>query len=197
MWKAVKDRRILLLFFLFSSIQSFSQNETILINFKASSTTIGSVIEAVHEQTKSSFIYKASDVDPERNVHLSSSAISLNDLLKEAFPKNEFNIKLRRNSIILKKQKSAASEAVLKNDFSVKGYVADAKTGEALIGATVIIANTYKGTASNKYGFYSIALSGNEHELIVSSIGYETKKIVVSEMTNQTVDIQKELPILM
>lgn len=136
MWKAVKDRRILLLFFLFSSIQSFSQNETILINFKASSTTIGSVIEAVHEQTKSSFIYKASDVDPERNVHLSSLAISLSDLLKEAFPKNEFNIKLRRNSIILKRQKSAANEAAVKNDFSVKGYVTDAQTGEALIGAT-------------------------------------------------------------
>ena len=39
--------------------------------------------------------------------------------------------------------------------FTIKGYVKDQETNEALIGATVYQNSLQKGTATNEYGFFS------------------------------------------
>jgi len=57
---------------------------------------------------------------------------------------------------------------------TVNGYVRDAATGEALIGANVIIEELGTGTTTNEYGYYALALDSGSYTLIFSYVGYTT-----------------------
>lgn len=72
------------------------------------------------------------------------------------------------------------------------GYIRDAKTGESLIGATLIMDDNGIGTVSNNYGFYSIRIPQGKHRLKCSFLGYEpfTKQIELNSQTNLNIELQ-------
>ncbi|GAB4133681.1 MAG: TonB-dependent receptor [Bacteroidia bacterium] len=72
-----------------------------------------------------------------------------------------------------------------KGKVTLSGYVRDASSGEALIGATVAIKDPLKGTVTNTYGFYSITTDTGTYTLTVSYIGLESH--------TQTVKLNKDL----
>ena len=56
---------------------------------------------------------------------------------------------------------------------TLSGYIKDANSGEALIGASVFIEGEGKGASTNVYGFYSITLNAGIHNVKYSYVGYE------------------------
>ncbi|WP_140938424.1 TonB-dependent receptor [Sphingobacterium lumbrici] len=56
---------------------------------------------------------------------------------------------------------------------TISGYVRNAASGEALIGAVVQIKGTQNATSTNSYGYYALQISGPNTELIVSFMGYQ------------------------
>ena len=64
--------------------------------------------------------------------------------------------------------------------YTVSGYIKDASSGEALIGATVVnVDNLNIGQAANVYGFYSFDLPTGSYVLQASYVGFETKEVRV------------------
>ena len=59
---------------------------------------------------------------------------------------------------------------------TISGYIKEAKTGEGIIGGTVYVEELKKGTASNKYGYYSITLPAGDYHLSFSFIGLKKEK---------------------
>lgn len=57
--------------------------------------------------------------------------------------------------------------------YTLSGYITDAETGEALIGANTYNFKSASGTVSNTYGFYSFTLPADSVYLTFSYIGYE------------------------
>src|ERR671912_933099 len=66
---------------------------------------------------------------------------------------------------------------------TIKGTVKDALTGDAVIGANVLIAGTTEGTAVDVNGDFEIPqVKVGEHNLVISFVSYKTdtlKKVVV------------------
>ena len=66
---------------------------------------------------------------------------------------------------------------------TIKGTVKDALSGEAVIGANVLIAGTSEGTAVDVNGDFEIPqVKVGEHTLIISFVSYKTdtlKKVIV------------------
>ena len=56
---------------------------------------------------------------------------------------------------------------------TVSGTITDAKTGETLIGATVVDTRSGKGTVTNVYGHFSLTLRRDSVDLKVTYVGYE------------------------
>ncbi|MFY7786623.1 MAG: TonB-dependent receptor, partial [Thermoflexibacteraceae bacterium] len=73
---------------------------------------------------------------------------------------------------------------------TISGYLKDAKNGETLIGATVLVKETGNGVASNEYGFYSITLPAGNYTLIYSFIGYQPQTKTVTLNQNTKLDIE-------
>ncbi len=80
-------------------------------------------------------------------------------------------------------------EEIQKN--TISGYIRDASSGEALIGATVFIKETGTGTVTNTYGFYSISLVPGTYNLTVSYIGFTT--VNKTEKLNRNIRLNLEL----
>ncbi len=67
---------------------------------------------------------------------------------------------------------------------TISGFVKDNATKEALIGATIVNANTKTGTSTNLYGFFSLTVPvADTIELLISYQGYniQAKKIITKE----------------
>ncbi len=66
---------------------------------------------------------------------------------------------------------------------TISGYLKDVSSGEDLIGASVFIKETMKGTTANTYGFFSFSLDPGEYTLIASYVGFDTyeQKISLTE----------------
>jgi hypothetical protein len=76
-------------------------------------------------------------------------------------------------------------------NFTVSGYVKDAKTGETLIGASIYNKdNVTQGTVSNTYGFYSLTLPKNKYNIKVSYIGYGERVLTIDLKENQKLNVE-------
>ena len=80
------------------------------------------------------------------------------------------------------------------NNYTISGYVQDESSGENLIGVSVYDKQTYKGTASNQYGFYSLTLPQGDYVIIYSFIGYKsiTKNITLDKNTRLNVSLTSD-----
>ena len=83
---------------------------------------------------------------------------------------------------------------VAQNQFTISGYVQDNQSGENLIGVSIYDQNTFKGTASNQYGFYSLTINEGEYEITFSFIGYKsiTKKINLNKNLRLNISLDND-----
>ena len=77
--------------------------------------------------------------------------------------------------------------------YTISGYIRSSETGEALIGATVLIKELYKGTMANAYGFYSITLPEGKHSVQYSYMGNisKTDDIELTGNISNNVELQQ------
>lgn len=73
------------------------------------------------------------------------------------------------------------------------GYIRDAKTGESLIGATLLVDDKTIGTVSNNYGFYSITIPEGNHRIKCSYIGYQLFMKEVALYSQNSLNIELEI----
>lgn len=92
--------------------------------------------------------------------------------------------------LIINKAFSQNDGKDLKGKATISGYVKDATTGEFLIGANIIIKETYKGTVTNTYGFFSFTVDKGEYTLSSSYIGYSEFNKKVKLESDLKLDIQ-------
>lgn len=80
---------------------------------------------------------------------------------------------------------------------TISGYMKDAKTGEPLIFATVLVPGTDMGAVSNEYGFYSLSvdhskITGDEITVEIHYMGYPTRTYVVPKQAEYSLEINLE-----
>ncbi|HPF04354.1 MAG TPA: TonB-dependent receptor, partial [Bacteroidales bacterium] len=76
--------------------------------------------------------------------------------------------------------------------YTLSGSVSDASTGEDLTGATVMVAGSNKGTATNSYGFYSLSLPEGDRTIRVSFIGYDAFETKIHLNKDVSLNIELE-----
>ena len=77
------------------------------------------------------------------------------------------------------------------NNYTLSGYIQDESSGENLIGVSIYEKESFKGTASNEYGFYSLTLPKGNYKIVYSFIGF--KSIIKSVDLNQNLRLNVSL----
>lgn len=73
----------------------------------------------------------------------------------------------------------------------LSGTIYDSKTGETVIGATIVLTDQPQvGASSNAYGFYSITLPEGEQNLSIRFIGYNTINQVIQLRNDTTINFR-------
>lgn len=80
--------------------------------------------------------------------------------------------------VLIKRRTSPPGES--EKQHTISGYVTDAATGEALVGANVYVKDLNRGTAANAYGFYSLTLEPGDYLVQYSYMGYATSVTFVA-----------------
>ncbi|MGB1121446.1 MAG: carboxypeptidase-like regulatory domain-containing protein, partial [Saprospiraceae bacterium] len=76
------------------------------------------------------------------------------------------------------------------NAQTITGFVKDAATNEPLVGVNVVIDGTTNGTATDERGFYRIKVENFPIVLSFSYIGYGTRKVSVSTLSQESINIK-------
>jgi len=78
-------------------------------------------------------------------------------------------------------------------EFTISGTLSDASSGEALIGASVMIDELAIGSVSNAYGFYSITVEPGTYTLSSSYLGFTNfnKKIDLTDDLKLDIELQE------
>ncbi len=72
---------------------------------------------------------------------------------------------------------------------SISGTITDATSGEALIGANILVKGTSTGTVTDFDGNYSLNVPAGSDELEISYTGYATQTVVIGGRTNVNIEL--------
>lgn len=72
----------------------------------------------------------------------------------------------------------------------LSGYIRDNKTGEELIGVSVVIKENGKGAVTNEYGFFSLTLPPATYTVSVKYLGYTTVTQTIDLSTSQKLNLE-------
>ncbi len=72
----------------------------------------------------------------------------------------------------------------------IKGFINDDKSNDELIGATIKVKSTGSGTTTDVTGQYQLELPIGEHQITISSIGYESVDAVFKVYSDMDLDLK-------
>ncbi|MGD8778391.1 MAG: TonB-dependent receptor [Ignavibacteria bacterium] len=158
--------------------------------------TFEEVLHKIEKTTNFKFFYLKEDVPLNKIITIDVTNESLYDLLEGLA--GQYNLVFQRinNQIVIKKANFEEYEepVIIQQTGSIRGKVTDAKTGEALMGANIMLKETSTGVAANENGEYSLEkLSPGNYTLVIKYIGYSTKEETVEVVENRTVELNIEL----
>lgn len=70
------------------------------------------------------------------------------------------------------------------------GYVSDAETKEALLGANVVVKGTTTGTATDVSGKFSLSVGADAKTLIISYVGYTQREVNITASADYVIALQ-------
>ena len=79
---------------------------------------------------------------------------------------------------------------------TISGIVKDQKNKEVLIGVTVVVAGTQRGTVTDMDGQFSLTVSDSQTKLIFSYLGYVTTEEVIGNRTKLSVEMRENAHIM-
>lgn len=180
---------ILILLFLPAGIlhaQQDTRNKDIL--FPSTGMKLAEMLEVVSDSTGYEFSFNPRKVPVDSTFLLPDLSLHMDEFLNllEGYG---LNAEISGQHVILKR--SRVMKAALPSYFTLNGTLSDSASGEALIGASVIVTETGKGTVTNGYGFFSLTLEKGKHEIMVSYVGYESGRESINLVSDM--NIRREL----
>ncbi len=169
-------------FFLLTPIVS-GQTSSSEIKFRASHISIDDLLRSWRDQSDRILVFSLDRI-PAIQIELPQKNLTEQQIISLLKTQN-LNVLVRDNRILITQVKAQP-----KKRYSLSGYVTDAATGEALIGATVFEKGSKLGTVTNRYGYYSLTIPADSSDFEVNFIGYEKRSLKVTLASDQKLDFE-------
>jgi len=157
--------RILLMLFFLSGNAYAQDMDTILkipIQLSINQGTINEIINELMNTHHVNFSYDPKIIPHEKQITLEITNQNLEGILSQAFKGTDVKFTAMEDIIVLSKRKK----------YTISGFIECEKSGERMIGASIIEYPSQRGTVSNNYGFFSLTTLEGEVIIHISYVGY-------------------------
>ena len=185
--------KVLILLVAFGSVSAMGYSQEQKMDVVFHDEMLENVLEYLKANTDYEFVYRRESLENLKVKSVELKDATLKQVLDQVLRQNGFDYEIVDKIVIVRKL--ALNQQ--KKEIKITGRVTDEK-GEALPGVTVIVKGTQLGTATGMDGKYSLTLpEGKEnHILVFTMVGMETKEVVVGKQTGINVvmkDVVSEL----
>jgi hypothetical protein len=169
----------------------------IRLTLDVNNISLSKLLEEISKQSNIPFSYNPKKIPVDQKVNYKAANKQLPVILDELSAQFGLKYMMVENQIILKPEKKT-DKASSSPIFTFSGNVKDKNTGEALIGATVLIKNLQTGAVTNPFGFFSMTLAKGTYTLNCSFVGYKEFTTTVDLVTSikQDIKLTEEPPVL-
>ncbi|MDR0541869.1 MAG: TonB-dependent receptor [Dysgonamonadaceae bacterium] len=178
-------KSIIFLLFLYPGLSEagrcYAQENTLTLNLK--NVTIKEAFAEIERHSKYVFIFNDRDVDLSRKVTLNVTNRKIDNVLQELFKASDNVYQISGRQITV--QKKPAETKPPKQSGTVSGLVID-ENGEPVIGASVAVKGTTRGTSTDVDGTFAIQALATDH-LEFSYLGYQPQTLTVGQQSQVTV----------
>lgn len=170
------------------------------VTIRKSKIKVEKLLRKITAQTGVNFSYSPKSIDVERQISFYVTRLPLKETMEELAQKIPIEYTWVEQQIVLHKKLIIEEDIPeVESLFTISGFLNDAETGETLIGASVYIPGTSKGTVTNNFGFYSLELPKGDYALEYSYVGFEPQQLAVELSGDQQKNmelgqVQLELP---
>lgn len=171
----------------------------VYVSLQLKNSDLKAAFKKIEALTAYRFTYKSEDVAKYRNLNYAADKLSLEKVLHDLLKSTDLGFEQVDNAIIIKKftqttvdNNSRPPSQDLPHGLAlpVKGKVTDAN-GSPLPGATIKIKNGKTLATTNTNGEFEIANVADSTVLQVSFIGYQTKEIMVTNVSYLNISLDK------
>lgn len=161
----------------------YSQNAVVTIN--RNNVQLEVILNEIESQTDYLFIYKDGvNVKSHKSIQVNNRPVS--EVLTTLLAGTSIAYKLEGNHIILTQNKASITQQEL-----ITGVVTDGK-GEQLVGVTIMLKGTTRGTITDADGRFSLqAEIGNK--LMISYVGYTPQEIMIKDKKSLRIIMQEDI----
>lgn len=174
------------------SVGAFGQKQ--VIHLQRTKATVESFVKAIEKQTNMSVDFTQNALNLKRNVTVSSSKLTLAELLDEILRGQGLSYKIMDRHIAIV-SKNGESRVAQQNSnkpakYEVKGSIVD-PNGEPIIGATIVEQGTNNRTITDIDGNFTLKTSAENPMLNVSYIGFTERQIKARAGQNMSIKMQE------
>ena len=153
------------------------------------------VLSFIEKKAEVRFSYLPKQIEADRKLSIRAEEETLEKILERVFKKTPVRFEVfgakqillsktpieRNEKIDFEPLSRIPSTPVQKPDFTVQGMVSD-KNGDPMVGATVVLEGTTKGTVTEASGKYALELADADKNgtLIFSFVGYNTTRVAIN-----------------
>jgi len=173
---------------------------SLIVNFKANRQPLSEILNDVFKNTDIKY-----SIDHNQYVYITNRNSIITELPTYFFSK-DFNTNLTSdvdNSKFTEAEKVKTERVIVignrgantKATATLAGYVRNVKSGESLIGATVMIEKPLIGAVTDGNGYYTITLPKGNHQLKISSLGMKgvEKSIIIHSDGRLNIDLEEDV----
>ncbi|MDX9881669.1 MAG: SusC/RagA family TonB-linked outer membrane protein [Prolixibacteraceae bacterium] len=159
---------------------AISQNTVANIHIK--NATLEQFFSEIEQQTSVKFLYRYENIEG-KFVSINMDNASVDQLLDATLPGNGLGYSKMKNNLIV--------ISPVNQERTVSGTVTDEK-GVPLVGVSIVIKGTLKGTTTDFNGKYSLSVPNDQTVLQFSFIGFVVQEIMVADQSAINVTLRED-----
>ncbi len=165
-------------------------NPIIQLATKKKTITIREALALIANQTRYRPSYVNQSIPFKKQLVVEATSISLGKLMDLVIEGESLRYEFRDDLLLIISTKPINTGKP--NLVTIKGFIREANSDEALIGATFWIDSLKVGTSTNAYGFYSLSVPKGIYQVQVSFVGYEpfVEKIALDQTIEKNYSLE-------
>lgn len=177
------------LLILLTTLQLWLVGNSQRVSFSIKNGTLKDVFGYIEKQTNYHFTFVEDDLYTAKDVTLTVTNAEVEDVLRECFKNKPVNFTIKKDAIILQREDSPNPNDVKPPQLFISGKVVNDRD-EPITGATIISGDGKNMTFTNNRGEFKLTAPSEIRTLHLSSIGYESKQVVVASRSDMLIQMK-------